>query len=43
MNEIVKAGSTNIIRTMDDAERAARAMSASGFFSDSKTAAPLPA
>jgi hypothetical protein len=39
MNEIVKAGSTNIIRTMDDAERAARAMSASGFFSDSKTAA----
>jgi hypothetical protein len=39
MNEIVKAGSTNIIRTMDDAERAARAMSASGFFSDSKNAA----
>jgi hypothetical protein len=39
MNEIVKAVPTNIIRTMDDAERAARAMSASGFFSDSKTAA----
>jgi hypothetical protein len=39
MNEIVKAGSQNIIRTMDDAERAARAMSASGFFTDSKTAA----
>jgi hypothetical protein len=28
----------NIIRTMDDAERAARAMSASGFFSDTKQA-----
>jgi hypothetical protein len=38
MNEIVKAVPTNIIRTMDDAERAARAMSASGFFSDSKAA-----
>ncbi len=35
---IVKAGSTNIIRTMDDAERAARAMSASGFFADTKQA-----
>lgn len=39
MNEIVKAGNQNIIRTMDDAERAARAMSASGFFPDSKQAA----
>jgi hypothetical protein len=38
MNEIVKAGSTNIIRTMDDAERAARAMSASGFFADTRQA-----
>jgi hypothetical protein len=35
---IVKAGSTNIIRTMDDAERAARAMAGSGFFSDAKQA-----
>lgn len=31
--------SSNIIRTFDDAERAARAMSASGFFPDSKVAA----
>lgn len=38
MNEIVKAGQVNIIRTMDDAERAARAMSASGFFADAKAA-----
>jgi hypothetical protein len=38
MNEIVKAGSTNIIRTMDDAERAARAMAGSGFFTDAKQA-----
>lgn len=30
---------TAIIRTMDDAERAARSMSASGFFQDSKSAA----
>lgn len=36
---ITKAGSNNIIRTMDDAERAARAMAASGFFPDSKQAA----
>ena len=36
---IVKAVPQNIIRTMDDAERAARAMSASGFFPDSKQAA----
>jgi hypothetical protein len=38
MNEIVKAGPTNIIRTMDDAERAARAMAGSGFFTDAKQA-----
>lgn len=31
--------STNIIRSFDDAERAARAMAASGFFPDSKQAA----
>jgi hypothetical protein len=37
MNEIVK--SQNVIQTMDDAERAAKAMSASGFFADSKSAA----
>jgi hypothetical protein len=37
-NAIVKAHQ-NIIATMDDAERAARAMSASGFFPDSKQAA----
>jgi hypothetical protein len=37
-NAIIKAGSTNIVRTMDDAERAARAMSASGFFADTKQA-----
>src|SRR5690349_13268341 len=37
-NAIVKAGSTNIIRTMDDAERAARAMASSGFFTDAKQA-----
>lgn len=36
-NEIVK--SQNVIQTMDDAERAARSMSASGFFADSKSAA----
>jgi hypothetical protein len=35
-NEIVK--SEPIIRTMEDAEKAARAMSASGFFADSKQA-----
>lgn len=35
-HEIVK--SQNVIQTMDDAERAARAMSASGFFADSKQA-----
>src|SRR5512138_3010817 len=35
---IVKAGQQNIIRTMDDAERAAKAMSASGFFTDAKQA-----
>lgn len=35
-SEIVK--SQNVIQTMDDAERAARAMSASGFFADSKQA-----
>lgn len=39
MNEIVKAGSSNIIRNMDDAERAAKAMAGSGFFADSKSAA----
>lgn len=37
MNEIVK--SQNVIQSMDDVERAARAMSASGFFPDSKQAA----
>lgn len=37
-NEIIKAN-TNIIASMDDAERAARAMSASGFFSDARQAA----
>ena len=37
-NEIVKAN-TSIITTYDDAERAARAMAASGFFPDSKQAA----
>ncbi len=36
MNEIVKQ--QNVIQTMDDAERAARAMSASGFFADAKQA-----
>jgi hypothetical protein len=36
-NEIVK--STNVIQSVDDVERAARAMSASGFFPDSKSAA----
>lgn len=36
MNEIVKQN--NVIQTMDDAERAARAMSASGFFADAKQA-----
>lgn len=35
-HEIVK--SQNVIQTMEDAERAARAMSASGFFADSKQA-----
>lgn len=34
MNEIVK--SQNVINSMDDVERAAKAMSASGFFPDSK-------
>jgi hypothetical protein len=38
MNEIVKAGQTNIIRTMEDAERAARAMASSGFFTDARQA-----
>ncbi len=37
MNEIVK--SQNVIQSMDDVERAAKAMSASGFFPDSKSAA----
>jgi hypothetical protein len=37
MNEIVK--SNNVINSMEDVERAARAMSASGFFPDSKQAA----
>jgi hypothetical protein len=37
MNEIVK--SNNVIQTMEDVERAAKAMSASGFFPDSKQAA----
>lgn len=36
MNEIVR--SQNVIQTMEDAERAARAMSASGFFADTKQA-----
>jgi hypothetical protein len=40
MNEITKTPQpAQLIRTMDDAERAARAMSASGFFPDSKQAA----
>lgn len=38
MDEIVKAQSSTIIRSMDDAERAARAMAQSGFFADSKSA-----
>lgn len=38
-NEIVKSQGANIIRSMDDAERAARAMAASNFFADSKSAA----
>jgi len=38
-NEIVKVTGQNIIRTMDDAERAAKAMALSGFFPDSKSAA----
>jgi hypothetical protein len=37
MNEIVK--SPNVLQTFDDVERAAKAMSASGFFPDSKQAA----
>ena len=37
MNDIVK--SQNVIQSMDDVERAAKAMSASGFFPDSKSAA----
>ena len=37
MNDIVK--SPNVIQSMDDVERAAKAMSASGFFPDSKSAA----
>lgn len=37
MNEIVK--SQNVLQSFDDVERAARAMSASGFFPDSKQAA----
>ena len=37
MNDIVK--SQNVIQSMDDLERAAKAMSASGFFPDSKSAA----
>ena len=37
MNQIVK--SPNVIQSFDDVERAARAMSASGFFPDSKQAA----
>src|SRR3990167_5442577 len=36
--DIVKAQTNSVIRTMDDAERAAKAMAASGFFSDSKSA-----
>lgn len=35
---VVREQSTQIIRSMDDAERAARAMAASGFFQDSKQA-----
>ena len=38
MNEITQVR-TQIIQTMDDAERAAKAMSASGFFADTKQAA----
>lgn len=38
MDEIVKYQSTSIIRTMEDAERAARAMANSGFFQDAKQA-----
>lgn len=37
MNEIMKSN-TSVIQSMDDVERAARAMSASGFFPDSKEA-----
>lgn len=37
MNDIIK--SQNVIQSMDDVERAAKAMSASGFFPDSKSAA----
>lgn len=38
MNEITPTASVSIIRTYDDAERAARAMAASGFFADSRQA-----
>ena len=38
MNEIQRYENPQIIRTIDDAERAARAMSASGFFADTKQA-----
>ncbi len=37
-NELTKYQQTGVIQTMDDAERAARAMAASGFFADSKEA-----
>jgi hypothetical protein len=37
-NAVVKHEPISIIRSMDDAERAARAMAASGFFADSKQA-----
>lgn len=38
MNEIQRYEQPQIIRTIDDAERAARAMSASGFFADTRQA-----
>ena len=38
MDEITKYQTVSIIRNMDDAERAARAMAQSGFFQDSKQA-----
>lgn len=38
-NELAKREQTGIIRTMDDAERAANAMAKSGFFADAREAA----